>query len=82
MNHLLPPERKTAILMEGSIPCEIIRNGHPIGISQAVELKFTQAKYTSPGSAGVDLPALVDFTFNLYSGYYEISSWLEFWRAM
>lgn len=53
-----------------------------MGISQTAELKFTQAKYTSPGSAGVNLPALLDFKFNIYSGYYEISSWLEFWRTV
>lgn len=53
-----------------------------MGISQTVELKFTQAKYISAGSAGVSLPALVVFKFNLYSGCCEIPSWLEFWRKM
>lgn len=36
-----------------------------MGISQTVELKFTQAKYTSAGFAGVNLPPLVGFKFNL-----------------
>lgn len=53
-----------------------------MGISQTVELKFAQAKHTSAGSAGVNLPALVVFKFNLYSGCSEIPFWLEFWRTM
>lgn len=53
-----------------------------MGISQTVELKFTQAKYTSAGSAGANFTALVGFKFNLYSGCCEIPSWLEFWKTV
>lgn len=50
-----------------------------MAISQIAELTFTQTKYTSAGSAGVNLPVLVGFKFNLYSGWWEMPFWLESW---